>query len=238
MDRFAATPDRHRGRLAESARHRLGLSPQRCAGDADDRACLCVEAGQLQFHFLPRRPAVHPTSGAGGRANGWCPRLAQVPYDHISSAGTDNVFPARGEFGLCRVRHVWDDPGVDAGRTRESDGDACGEGLSRRGGQPGYRVLVRPIGGFDDRCNWPDSVAVSLSWAAAARRESAAGILSPMSCCCLGAILVRRTIVAGFCWRNARLGGDRQRRPLGSARQRRASVFTLGFWPVPYRACS
>lgn len=47
VDRSAAASGRHSGRLAGPARHCLGLSPQRCTGDANDRAGLCLEAGQL-----------------------------------------------------------------------------------------------------------------------------------------------------------------------------------------------
>ena len=102
----AAAAHRNAWSLVEPARHRLGLSPERTAGDADGRRWPAPGNRSAIISFFSS-PACSrsPASVTGGRADGRRQRLAQVPHHHISVAGADDIFPHGGQPGLCRVRH-------------------------------------------------------------------------------------------------------------------------------------
>ena len=110
--------------LVERARRAVGLHHQRRPGTADGGGCERLEAGELQLHLLPRRPAVDPARGHRGGTHGRRQGLAPLPHHHLSAAVAHHLLPAGGEPRLRGVRYVRHNLCADAWRARQGYRDA------------------------------------------------------------------------------------------------------------------
>src|SRR5690606_2316003 len=148
--------DRRRRARSPASRHRLELRAARRAGDASRHHRLRLEADQLQFPLLSRRPAIDPEIAHRGGRDRRRRRGQAVLGRGLPASFADHVLPSRRQRRLCLLRHVRHHPCGDAGRTRQGDRDPRLQGLvRRRDGARSRRVLgaVRGAHGNRDRAH-------------------------------------------------------------------------------------
>src|SRR4029077_411472 len=74
---------------------------------------------------------------------------AAVLDDRLSAVGADQLLSAGRQHRLRLLRHLWDHPQRDPGRSRQGDRDPRLQGLVRRHGRPRSRQLGDAIGHSD-----------------------------------------------------------------------------------------
>ena len=112
--------------------HRLGPAAQRPAGDGAGRLGRRLEADQLQFPVLRRRPAGDPEiadRGGGDRRRAADEALLD---DRLPAARADHLLPARHQHDLRLLRHLRHHPRRHRRRAGQGDRDAGLQGLQRR----------------------------------------------------------------------------------------------------------